>query len=559
MISLKTTSRTPKLIFETLEDRTAPSIPTSSSMFSSSSSANFGSSITFYDTVSAVSGTASPTGSVALVNPNTGLVLGTGTLTGIGSGSSQAQITLPNLPVGQTPIMGIFIGNSMFDTSLSAVLNETINPVATPTTSSLFSSQTTANAGTPIPFYATVFANAGSASPTGTISLVNASTGATIATGTLSSIGSGVSQAVITVSALPVGTTPVKAVYAGNSNFSASSSAPVTETINPVATPTTSSLFSSQTTANAGTPIPFYATVFANAGSASPTGTISLVNASTGATIATGTLSSIGSGVSQAVITVSALPVGTTPVKAVYAGNSNFSASSSAPVTETIQTVGGYTAADVANAQQELRNTTLHPEMTNMWTQVKNPPITNGSSNRSANAYAAVIDQFDVQYSNAGRYRPSNQYNFTRCNIFAGDVMRAMGAPLPTKGDIGINGPDGNPDPMTANATSINSWLKNGNGDWRKIDLNSTADRATLLAHVRAGKPAVASAPELFAGYGHIAVLRPDQVISNLDTDNIGSLVVSQAGGSNYNRANLSFVTGWSSRNFQGVDFFIHN
>ncbi len=454
MISLKTTSRTPKLIFETLEDRTAPSIPTSSSMFSSSSSANFGSSITFYDTVSAVSGTASPTGSVALVNPNTGLVLGTGTLTGIGSGSSQAQITLPNLPVGQTPIMGIFIGNSMFDTSLSAVLNETINPVATPTTSSLFSSQTTANAGTPIPFYATVFANAGSASPTGTISLVNASTGATIATGTLSSIGSGVSQAVITVSALPVGTTPVKAVYAGNSNFSASSSA---------------------------------------------------------------------------------------------------------PVTETIQTVGGYTAADVANAQQELRNTTLHPEMTNMWTQVKNPPITNGSSNRSANAYAAVIDQFDVQYSNAGRYRPSNQYNFTRCNIFAGDVMRAMGAPLPTKGDIGINGPDGNPDPMTANATSINSWLKNGNGDWRKIDLNSTADRATLLAHVRAGKPAVASAPELFAGYGHIAVLRPDQVISNLDTDNIGSLVVSQAGGSNYNRANLSFVTGWSSRNFQGVDFFIHN
>lgn len=183
------------------------------------------------------------------------------------------------------------------------------------------------------------------------------------------------------------------------------------------------------------------------------------------------------------------------------------------------------------------------------WTQVA-PPITNSPGQRSAETYRDVIDQFDVQHSYPGRYRPGDHTDDTRCNIFAGDVMRAMGTPLPTKGDLGVgHGESVHSDPMTANAKDTYNWLTSETAGWRRVDVNSAEDLEVLREHLKAGKPAIASDP------GHIAVLRPDHVPGPLTKDSLGNLRIAQAGKYNHNDIELR-EAGYESR-FTPA-FFIH-
>lgn len=183
------------------------------------------------------------------------------------------------------------------------------------------------------------------------------------------------------------------------------------------------------------------------------------------------------------------------------------------------------------------------PNMKNMWKQV-DAPIRSEGGQRDPELYSRVIDQFDVEHSHPGRYRPSEQYPDTRCNIFAGDVMRAMGAPLPTKGEI-----YGKNDPMTANARDIHNALEGGWGGWRKIDVNNPDDLRLLQEHLRAGKPAVASDP------GHIAAIRPNGLPERLTLQNLGELHIAQAGSHNWNDVTLD-QAGYG--NAFKPDFYIH-
>jgi hypothetical protein len=79
----------------------------------------------------------------------------------------------------------------------------------------------------------------------------------------------------------------------------------------------------------------------------------------------------------------------------------------------------------LAQAQAVLR---LDPNMKIISHQIA-APITNGPTARTAANYQSVIEQFEVN-APYGRYAWDS--NGTKCNIFAGDVLRAMGAPLPT-------------------------------------------------------------------------------------------------------------------------------
>jgi hypothetical protein len=193
--------------------------------------------------------------------------------------------------------------------------------------------------------------------------------------------------------------------------------------------------------------------------------------------------------------------------------------------------------------------------MNGMYTQI-DAPIKNSPGNRNPSSYLAIIDQFDVENSYPARYRPnpssSNSGDAdTRCNIFAGDVMRAMGVPLPTKGELGVgHGNSRYTDPMTANARDLYNWLSSGSSGWRKIDINNPADLELLRNHLRAGKPALASDP------GHIAVLRPDQLPGQLTIANLGDIRIAQAGAYNYNDIALQDA-GYGTA-FQ-PDFYIHD
>ena len=196
------------------------------------------------------------------------------------------------------------------------------------------------------------------------------------------------------------------------------------------------------------------------------------------------------------------------------------------------------------------------PNMGSSWQQVT-PAFTNQAGNRHLLYYLGVINQFKVASAYECRYRPypdngctaNTGSSDTRCNIFAGDVMRAMGAPLPTKGELGIGAAGSeNSDPMTATAIHLNAWLLAGNGGWTRIDTANPADLTRLLAHLRDGKPALASRSD------HIAVIRPEQFIETLNAGNLGDLRIAQAGALNSN--NTSLLKGFGS--LDGVQIYIH-
>lgn len=142
-----------------------------------------------------------------------------------------------------------------------------------------------------------------------------------------------------------------------------------------------------------------------------------------------------------------------------------------------------------------------------------NAPVTSTPNTRHADLYRAVIHQFAV--GSNPRYTPWGGYTF--CNTFAGDVMRAMGVPLPTKRECyGYN------DDATIGAQALHAWLNRSDSGWRRTYPTSQSDLQTLIAHVNAGRPALASDP------GHVAVIRPGQ-------PNVGSvrdLHIAQAGAS---------------------------
>ena len=158
----------------------------------------------------------------------------------------------------------------------------------------------------------------GTATPTGFVTFED--NGNTIVTGQLDSAG----KASVTTSALSVGTHPLTAVYGGDANDAASTSANLSQVVNAPSTTaaTTTSLASSANPSTFGQGVTFTATVAPSSpDAATPTGVVTFSDGS--ATLGTGTLNAAG----QATFTTANLSVASHPVTASYAGDGNFAAS----------------------------------------------------------------------------------------------------------------------------------------------------------------------------------------------------------------------------------------
>lgn len=157
-------------------------------------------------------------------------------------------------------------------------------------------------------------------------------------------------------------------------------------------------------------------------------------------------------------------------------------------------------------------------------------PIKSDVNNRSAGRYQDVINQFAV--GNNPRYNADGSYTY--CNTFAGDVARAMGAPLPQKREFGMNPQDqatiGFPQ-MWQYFTDPNAPVTAASDGWRQVN-----DVSVIKDHVNSGKMAVA------VNNGHIAVIQPGQGES---VSNLNSLAIAQAGATNSN--NLTLAEGFGS------------
>ncbi len=155
-----------------------------------------------------------PSGTISFLDGNN--LLGTGTLSG-----GTASFATPSLPTGKHNLVAAYSGDATFQPHTGSAIVQNVS-IATSTTS-LASSTATSGSGQPVTFTATVLPEI-SGSPTGTVAFFDGAT--QIGTGTLAS-----GVAAFTTSNLTVAAHNIHAAYAGDSNFSSSSSPDVNVTV----------------------------------------------------------------------------------------------------------------------------------------------------------------------------------------------------------------------------------------------------------------------------------------------------------------------------------------
>jgi sugar lactone lactonase YvrE len=184
----------------------------------------------------------------------------------------------------------------------------------------LGSSANPATAGNSVTFTATVTSLAGT--PSGSVGFYDGTT--LLGSGTLA-----LNLATYATSSLAAGAHSITSAYAGDSNFSALTSAVLTETVTTIVTTTT--LVAAPNPAIAGQSVVFTATI-TPAPTGTPAGTVSFYNGTT--LLGMGT---VASGI--ATFTTSSLPAGGLSLTAVYSGNAGSAASTSAAFSETVTAI----------------------------------------------------------------------------------------------------------------------------------------------------------------------------------------------------------------------------
>jgi hypothetical protein len=286
------------------------------SLVSSVNPSVFGQAVLLSATVAASSGTGIPSGTVTFTDGPTSL--GSATLDSAG----KATITISSLGAGVHSITAAYQGTPNFIGSASAPLVQTVSKTSVSIT--LTSAPNPSTFGQAVAFTVQVAAQAAggpvAAAPSGTVSL---SDGA-INLGTVKLDNNG--AAILSASSLTAGTHVITASYAGDANFTGGSSNPYSQVVNKAVTGTL--LASSINPATVATAVTLSATV--TAGAAIPSGTIAFFDGTQ--QIGSGQLDSSG----KAVLPISNLSLGSHSFTAAYSGNSNFAASLSTALSETV-------------------------------------------------------------------------------------------------------------------------------------------------------------------------------------------------------------------------------
>ena len=179
------------------------------------------------------------------------------------------------------------------------------------------------------------------------------------------------------------------------------------------------------------------------------------------------------------------------------------------------------------------------------------PELTGDQTNRSADVYNQIINQFDVEGND--RYLNNKQgKGDTYCNIYMWDVTSAMGAEIPhyvnEAGEPVAYENRREENAHALNANAIFNWLAN-NGEtygWRKV----SPEEAQM--HANAGHPAV-TAWRNPQGHGHVQVVCPSaDGAYNEET----GVTVSQAGSKRLQYAVITDVFKGSA--LENVTYYVH-
>jgi hypothetical protein len=282
--------------------------PTAAAVSSSLNPSIYGQPVTFTASISSTAGT--PAGTVTFMDGAT--TLGSGTL----NASGQTSFTASSLLTGTHSITAVYSGGGGFVGSTSPGLTQTVNQAGTST--SLTSSINPSMSGQTVKFTASISPS----TATGTVQFSDGSN----PLGTANVSGGAAS---LSTSALSVGSHSMTASFSGDGNYSSSTSAPLTQTVNVALATTTTTVTSSLNPSPYGQSVTFTAKVTSTAGT--PAGTVTFMDGSK--TLGSAPLNATG----QATFTTSALSSGSHSITAVYGGNSNFNGSSSAVLTQTVK------------------------------------------------------------------------------------------------------------------------------------------------------------------------------------------------------------------------------
>jgi hypothetical protein len=263
-------------------------------------------SVTFTATVTGVS----PTGTVQFKDGAANL----GSAVTLAGGA--ASFTTSSLASGSHSITAVYSGDGNNTTSTSTALTQTVNKASS--TTALTSSLNPSLSGQAVTFTATVVG----ASPTGTVQFKDGATNL----GAPVTLAGG--SATFTTSSLTSGSHSITAVYSGDANNLASTSAPLTQTVNQSAT--TTSLTSSVNPSHVGQAVTFTATV--TSGGGTPGGAVTFKDGG----VAIGSATLAGGGV--AALTISSLTLGSHSITAVYGGSASFLTSTSPAVIQAVNT-----------------------------------------------------------------------------------------------------------------------------------------------------------------------------------------------------------------------------
>ncbi len=212
----------------------------------------------------AQTGSSVPTGSINFLNGS--VSLGQASLDCDGT----ATLVVSSLPVGSYKVIASYSGDSNYPAGESAYV---ALQVLSTTTTSLAASSNPITAGQVLVLTATV-EGSDSTVPGGSVNFLNGST--LLGTATLNSSG----VATLSTSSLAAGTYSLTAQYTGNTSFESSTSAVLSETVEPGSLSTTTSLIASPNPVTAGQALTLTATV-SGSGTSTPTGSINFLNGST--------------------------------------------------------------------------------------------------------------------------------------------------------------------------------------------------------------------------------------------------------------------------------------
>jgi hypothetical protein len=260
-------------------------------------------------------GGLTPTGTVVFIDGSTNL--GSTPL----DSSGTASISAPLTAAGTHTITAKYSGDPNFAPS-STSLPQGVNPAATTTSLVLSSGTNPSIYGQTLVFTASIKGQFGG-QLTGTVAFLDGST-------TLGSVPLSSGSANFKVNTLTTGTHSITAVYSGDPNFTGSTSAALSQTVNKATTTTT--IAASPNPAALGQAVTFTAAVVSSTG-AIPNGNVTFAQGSS--VLGTASLDSTG----HASVTTSSLMAGNNNVTASYAGSANFLASTSTSVTEVVNKV----------------------------------------------------------------------------------------------------------------------------------------------------------------------------------------------------------------------------